>query len=357
MASTQNNEITSLIQNLTYNNEIEDNITKNGGKIIYTYNNIIIASEISDTYYTELAKSPYVENIYDVPLKRYGSIDKNLINTVYTQTFENESGGSNSTSGIVLNTGISPIINSILTLSANTNEWFNYQIIATGTTPIRYEMIPDIHGPISLTGDMIRGFSGLDGHFNITLKAINTYGFDIKTLVVEIVEPPKITSSLIATCKKSNLFSYQILSTGASPKTYTVSGLTEAGLTLNGNVISGITSTSGIYNLTLYVSNSYGSDSSTLSLTVGTPPIITSSGTISCIEEDDFIYTITSSGGYPTGITYSVTGTLPLGLSSSNYLITGNPTSIGTKIVTLHATNAFGESIKQLSISITKMHS
>lgn len=363
MASTQNNEINSLIQNLTYNNEIEDSITKNGGKIVYAYNNIIMATEISDVYYTELAKSPYVDSIYDVPLKRYGNIDKNLINQIdITQIPKNESGnsgtvttagtGPTSTSGI---SGTSPTITSLLTLSANTNEWFSYVITATGSDTIRFEMIPDINGPISLTGNIITGFSGTDGYFNIILKAINIYGFDTKTLVVEIKEPPKITSSLVATCKKSNLFSYKILSSGASPKTYSVSGLT-AGLTLNGDIISGTPSTSGVYDLLITVINSYGTDTKKLTLTVGSPPIINSSGNVTCMEDDDFNYIITSSGGYPTGITYSVTGSLPAGLSTSNYIISGNPTSIGTKTVTLHATNIFGESTKQLSITILKIH-
>ena len=363
MASEQNNEINSLIQNLTYNNEIEASITKNGGKIVYAYNNIIMATEISDTFYVELSKNPYVDSIYDVPLKRYGSIDKNLINQIDITKIPpiNQSGNSgNATSGTGGESGssgvsgVSPLINSILTLSANTNEWFNYTITATGTDPIRFEMIPDISGPISLTGNLITGFSGLDGHFNIILKAINSYGFDTKTLVVEIKEPPKIISSLVATCKKSNLFTYKILSSGASPKTYSVTGLS-AGLSLNGDIISGTPLTSGVYNISLTVTNSYGTDTKILVLTVGTPPIITSSGSVTASEGDDFTYTITSSGGYPTDIKYSVTGTLQEGLSSSNYLITGNP-AYGIKTVTLHASNLFGESTKQLTINIIKIH-
>ena len=358
MATAQITNTNSLIQNLTYNNEIESDITTHGGKIVYAYNNIIMATEISDEYYVELAKSPYVDSIYDVPLKRYGNIDKNLIDQ--TEIPENQSGNSgvSSTSGVGSSgvSGFSPSINSQLTLSANTNEWFNYIITATGTAPIRFEMIPDISGPISLTGNIITGFSSLDGHFNIILKAINSYGFDTKTLVIEIQEPPKITSDLVATCKKTNSFSYQILSSGPSPKTYTATGLIEAGLSLNDNIISGTPLSSGVYNITLNVTNSYGADSKTLKLTVGTAPTITSDGFITKEEEEDFNYIITSIGGYPTGVTYSVTGSLPDGLSSKNYYITGNATSIGTRTVMLHATNEFGESTKQLTITITKLH-
>lgn len=95
------NNITALIEELNMtnllirtNNEVEDNIIKNGGKVLYSYNNMIIASEISDTYYTELAKNPNVENLYTVPLKRYGNIDSNLINQI-DATKINQKGNTN----------------------------------------------------------------------------------------------------------------------------------------------------------------------------------------------------------------------------------------------------------------------
>lgn len=59
---------------LTCSVEIEDLISKNGGTIIYTYDNIIVASEISDNLYSELKKNPNIEYIQDLPLKRYGEV-------------------------------------------------------------------------------------------------------------------------------------------------------------------------------------------------------------------------------------------------------------------------------------------
>ena len=59
-------DITTLIEQLNlsqeilmFNSAIEEDILKNSGKIVYSYNNMIIASEISDEYYNELAKNPY----------------------------------------------------------------------------------------------------------------------------------------------------------------------------------------------------------------------------------------------------------------------------------------------------------
>ena len=67
---------------LRYNTEIEDNIRQNGGTIIYSYNNIIIASEISENFYIELKSSDNIEYIETLPLKKYGDIDTNLIGQI-----------------------------------------------------------------------------------------------------------------------------------------------------------------------------------------------------------------------------------------------------------------------------------
>ena len=42
-----------LIADLTYSSLVEDSIKQNGGTVIYSYNNIIVASDISETFYNE----------------------------------------------------------------------------------------------------------------------------------------------------------------------------------------------------------------------------------------------------------------------------------------------------------------
>lgn len=66
--STQSN----LFNNLTYNKEVISNITSSGGTIVFTKDNVIIASEISEAQYIELLKNPYISKIDILPLKRYG---------------------------------------------------------------------------------------------------------------------------------------------------------------------------------------------------------------------------------------------------------------------------------------------
>jgi hypothetical protein len=67
---------------LRFNSEVESEIVNNGGTVIYSYNNIIIASEISEEYYIELQKNIYVDYIQPLPLKKYGEVSDNLINQI-----------------------------------------------------------------------------------------------------------------------------------------------------------------------------------------------------------------------------------------------------------------------------------
>ena len=69
MATTQS----SLFNNLSYVNEIKDQIVNSGGTIVFMKNNVIVASEISEAEYRELLNSPYIDKLDVLPLKRYGN--------------------------------------------------------------------------------------------------------------------------------------------------------------------------------------------------------------------------------------------------------------------------------------------
>lgn len=65
---------------LSYNSSVIDSIQQNSGVVLYSYNNIIIASNISDEFLNELQKNPNIEYIQNLPLQKYGSVDNSLIN-------------------------------------------------------------------------------------------------------------------------------------------------------------------------------------------------------------------------------------------------------------------------------------
>jgi hypothetical protein len=61
----------AIFTSLTYNDEIKTTILRSGGTVIFTKDNILVASEVSEAQYRELLKSPYIDKIDILPLKRY----------------------------------------------------------------------------------------------------------------------------------------------------------------------------------------------------------------------------------------------------------------------------------------------
>ena len=352
---------------LITNSLVESDIKYQGGTILYSYNNIIIASEISDTYWIELQKNPNVDYIQDLPLKQYGGIDYSIINQMSSSALFNirNSGKTITTtsniSGNTINTktGIYPVITNIISgITVATNGTFNYAITATGSEPIIYQVIkPDNYSGILeiknvniLTGNVTKS-----GIYNVTIKAINAYGSFTKDIVITTDQTVAIiNTNLTVTNKLGSPFSYSIETTGSLPKTFDkIGGPSE--LSLSGNIISGNISSGGTYYMTIIVSGVTNSDSKELKINVGSIPIITSASAISSEANSPFIYTITSSGG--TGTTYSINGSLNKGLTFRDDMIIGTPTAVGSNVVTITAKNAFGDSTQSLKITIIEMNS
>jgi len=63
-----------VFRDLTYSNNIKDQIINSGGTIVFMRDNVIMASEISEAQYREFLNSPYIEKLDVLPLKRYGNV-------------------------------------------------------------------------------------------------------------------------------------------------------------------------------------------------------------------------------------------------------------------------------------------
>jgi LruC domain-containing protein len=232
-----------------------------------------------------------------------------------------------------------------------------YVITATGSSPITYNAT---NLPAGLTynaaNHTISGTPTTAGVTNITLVADNYMGTDTKTLVFTVtqpVDPPVITSALTGSTTVNQAYNYQLTASGTGPITYNATNL-PAALSFNSttNQITGIPTSAGTYNITLTATNSAGTDTETLVLTVGSPPEITSALTASGTVDQQFsTYTLTATGN-PT-ITYNAVN-LPPGLvyNSANHTIAGTPTNPGITEVTLTATNGYGSDTKILTITI-----
>jgi hypothetical protein len=165
----------------------------------------------------------------------------------------------------------SPVISSALTASAVINSAFNYQITASGN--------PSSYGasglPAGLTNNATTGaISGTPaeaGTFNVIISATNGAGTGSATLVLTVASAanaPVITSAGSATGTVGTAFSYQITASN-TPNSYTVTGL-PAGLTNNPStgLISGTPTAAGTSLVNLSASNSGGTGSATLLLTI-----------------------------------------------------------------------------------------
>jgi len=198
--------------------------------------------------------------------------------------------------------------------------------------------------------------SSIIGKIGFNTSSSSTADFSIDDLYAADAAPvvtPVITSSLTANGQVGNVFSYQIVASN-TPTSYNATGL-PAGLSVNTTTgaITGTPTASGNSNITLSATNTGGTDSKTLVLTVvAVAPTITSTLTASGQELTAFSYQITASG-LPTS--YNATG-LPGGLSvnTTTGLITGSPNA-GTRGIwnaTISATNTGGPGSATLVLTV-----
>jgi hypothetical protein len=168
---------------------------------------------------------------------------------------------------------VAPTITSVATASGTVNTNFTYTITASGTQPITFSTSA-LPAGLSLNGATISGQPTQAGQFPVTLTAMNGQGSDNKVLTITIdaaPTPPVITSALAANGTFGVNFNYTITANGTAPITYTAMGL-PAGLTLSGDTISGVPQQAQQFMITLKASNSQGTDTKILVLTI-VPPV------------------------------------------------------------------------------------
>ena len=166
-----------------------------------------------------------------------------------------------------------PVINSTLSASGTTGSVFSYQITATNS--------PTSYGatglPAGLTVDsatgVISGTPSSTGTSNVTISATNAGGTGTATLVVTVVPPTPVISSVLSVSGTVDVpFSYQIVASN-SPTSYGATGL-PAGLTINSatGVLSGIPSVTGTSNVTISASNAGGTGTASLTISIASYP-------------------------------------------------------------------------------------
>ena len=252
-----------------------------------------------------------------------------------------------------------PIITTTALPNGITNTIYNQTLTAIGTTPITWSLESG-NLPTGLTlsaAGVISGTPTAAGTSNFTVKATNSVGNDTKALSIVVNAPPVITTTTLPSGLSGTAYSAQLAATGSAPITWSLeSGNLPTGLTLStAGLISGTSTATGTSNFTVKATNSVGSDTKALSITINTTavaPVITTTTLPNGTTGTAYSAPISATGTAP--ITWSLTsGSLPVGLTLSGAgVISGTPTTTGTFNFTVKAENSAGSDTKALSITI-----
>ncbi|QTE28058.1 RCC1 domain-containing protein [Pengzhenrongella sicca] len=170
---------------------------------------------------------------------------------------------------------------------------------------------------------------------------------------------PVITSGAPPAAMTKIAYSFAVKTTGTTPLTFAISaGALPAGLTLNGStgLIAGTPTTAGTASFTVRVTNAFGAATAayTLQVTAGVAPKITTAGPPAGMTKLAYSFAVKASGTAP--MTYSVSvGSLPVGLTlnSSTGIISGTPTTAGSKSFTVRVANAWGTTSAAYTMTVT----
>jgi subtilisin-like proprotein convertase family protein len=197
--------------------------------------------------------------------------------------------------------------------------------------------------------DLVSGTAGTLTGATLTLHGANT---------APPSAPPVVSSPLAVSGNVDSPFSYQITASN-NPQSFFASPL-PAGLELSASgLIQGTPTQSGVFSVGLGATNSIGTGTATLTITIApripTPPVITSNLVVSGVLNVAFNYQITATN---TPTSYAASN-LPAGLSinSTSGIITGIPTLGGSFTIPISATNADGTDARSLSLTITNVAS
>ena len=254
-----------------------------------------------------------------------------------------------------------PVISSSSSATGICNEPFTFTITASNN-PLVFGVVGAL--PAGLTLDDQTGIisgvitDGVTGIFPLTQTAANVAGQGTKPLTLTVNAPavPVIISPLIASAAVNAPFEYDILGTN-HPTSYNAVGLAAiGGLAINTvtGQITGSPTNSGAFSVTLSATNFGGTGMATLTLNVAPQqvPIIVSPNQINGFVGIPFSYQIAATAN-PTSFSTAPVAPAPGLTVNATGLISGTPTTVGTFIPMINATNPVGTGSKTLTITVS----
>ncbi len=254
--------------------------------------------------------------------------------------------------------GTAPVITTTSPItSGTTGVAYSFQFAASGTTPISWSAtgLP-AWATFNNTG-LLQGTPNAVGTVVIAVTATNSIGSVGPTsfsLTIAGVAPTITSTSPLPTGVVGTGYSFQFAATGTTPLTWSATGLPSWASLSTSGLLTGTPTAAATTSISVSVTNSAGSAGPTsFSLPVIARPLITStspitSGTVGV----PYTYTFAASGTAP--ITWTATGPLPWAtLHPTTGIMDGTPTSAGTTVIAVTATNAAGaDGPKNFSITI-----
>ena len=212
---------------------------------------------------------------------------------------------------------------------------YSYKLEAEGDSPITW-LITNGTLPSGLnlsTSGVISGAASETGIFSFTVEASNSAGRDSASFMMNVTDglqtltvPPAIAASAVPNAVLSMDYSATLIATGTTPITWNMTNGSVPGLTLSpSGVLTGIPEAAGTYAFTVQASNSAGTDSRTLTITITesslvTPPLITTSSLTAGAVSVDYGFTLKAAGVRPLSWAL-VSGDIPgLSLNASGLL-------------------------------------
>jgi len=172
-------------------------------------------------------------------------------------------------------TPTAPAITSSAVTSAIEGQAYSYQVVATGTTPMTFQLLSAPAG-MSIDPDtgVIDWLPGVIGTFPVEVEASNSLGSDIQNFSVTVEtapsgEPPVFTSSPVTSAIAAQAYSYDADATGSPTPEY---GLSQgpAGMTVDqlSGMVDWPTPVVGSHPVTILASNDSGSETQSFTLVV-----------------------------------------------------------------------------------------
>jgi hypothetical protein len=194
--------------------------------------------------------------------------------------------------------------------------------------------------------------AGTGGDHPLGIFATNSAGTTSQVLTLTVNEAPAITSTNTAEFVIGTAGSFRATATGFPAPTFTETGALPMGVTLSpSGLLSGTPTQSGTFLITLTATSSSGTASQAFTLTVGTPPVITSANATT--------FTLNTAGNFQvtaTGVpapTFSETGALPAGVTLSPAgVLSGTATTTGTFPITITATSSSGTTTQNFTLTV-----